>query len=146
MAAGNFTLYGAAIERIMAGEIDLNGHTFKAMLATSSYAPVVDTHDDLSDVTNEVSGGGYSQVTITGKTLTRSAGTIVFDADDVNFGSAVTITAKYIVIYDDTHASKALLGYMDLEQNNATGVSSTSSTFQVQWAVTGLFKFERLPA
>ncbi len=43
MAAGDFTLFGAAIENIARGLIDLDGHSFKALLATSSYTPNAST-------------------------------------------------------------------------------------------------------
>lgn len=42
------------------GAIDLDTDTIKAMLVTSSYSENKDTHTKRSDVTNEVSGTGYS--------------------------------------------------------------------------------------
>lgn len=125
MAAGDFTLYGAAIEGIAKGLIDLDGHTFRALLTTSSYTPDVDADVDISDITNEVAGGGdYARQTLTTVSVTRSGTTVKFTSDPIDFGSAVTITAKWLVIYDDTHASDALLGFVDL---NTGGGSATSS-------------------
>ena len=125
MAAGNFTLFGAAIENIARGLIDLDGHSFKALLATSGYTPNVSTHAVLADVTNEVAGGGdYARVDLEGVTVTRSGTTVKFTSDPADFGAVATITAKYLVIFDDTHASDALLGYVDL---NTGGGSASSS-------------------
>jgi hypothetical protein len=123
MAAGSFTLYGAAIEGIAKGLIDLDGHTFKAKLLTSSYTPNASTHANVSDLTNEVAGGGdYAEVTLTGVAVTRSGTTVKFTSD--------TLTAKYLVIYDDTHASDALLGYVDLNTGGGSA-SSSDGPFEV---------------
>ncbi|BBK30589.1 hypothetical protein EDC65_1972 [Stella humosa] len=125
MAAGTFTLYGAAIERIAKGEIDLDGHSFKALLATASHTPDAATHDDLADVSNEVAGGGdYARATLGSVAVTRSGTTVKFTSSPVNFGSDVTITAKWLVIFDDSHASDALLGYVDLNTGGGSAASS----------------------
>lgn len=138
MAASAFTFYGEAIERIFKGEIDFDGHTFKAALATSSYTPDTDAHDDFGDITNELSGGDYAQVTLTTVTVTRSTTTITVDCEDISFGNPVTLTAKYLIIYDDTHANDALVGYVDLNDGGGS-VSSTSALFQYTVNASGLF-------
>lgn len=137
MAASAFTFYGEAIERIFKGEIDFDGHTFKAALATSSYTPDTDAHDDFGDITNELSGGDYAQQTLGSITVTRSTTTITVDCADISFGNPVTLTAKYLIIYDDTHANDALVGYVDL--NTGGSVSSTSALFQYTVNASGLF-------
>lgn len=83
------------------GRIDLDTDTFKVMLTTSTYAANKDTHTKRSDVTNEVSGTGYSAggtaVTVTVTLDTAN------DRCDVTFTDvtwpASTITARYGVIY-----------------------------------------------
>jgi hypothetical protein len=42
------------------GSIDLDTNTIEVMLVTSAYTPDQDAHDKRDDVTNEVSGTGYS--------------------------------------------------------------------------------------
>lgn len=138
MAASAFTFYGEAIERMAKGEIDWDGHTFKAILCTSSYTPDTDTHDDLADITNELSGGDYARVTLSGITVTRSTTTITVDCDNISFGNPVTLTAKYLIVYDDTHASDALIGYVDLDSGGGS-VSSTAALFQYTVNASGLF-------
>lgn len=125
MAAGDFTLYGGAIEAIAKGLIDLDSDTFKAKLLTSSYTPDTSTHVDISDLTNEVAGGGdYAEATLTGVSVTRDGTTVTFTSDPIDYGAEVSITAKYLAIYSDTSSSDLLLGYVDL---NAGGGSATSS-------------------
>ena len=53
-------IYNSAIDEMARGDIDFDTDTFKAMLVTSSYTPNKDTHDFRDDVTNEVSGTGYT--------------------------------------------------------------------------------------
>ncbi len=57
MASG---IYLSALEGIAKGAIDFDTDTFKAVFVTSSYTPDFDAHDYRNDVTNEVSGTGYS--------------------------------------------------------------------------------------
>jgi len=57
MASG---IYGAALNNIVRGNVDLDTDTFYVMLTTSGYTEDFDTHDFRNDVTNEVSGTGYA--------------------------------------------------------------------------------------
>lgn len=94
-------VYNSALEDIANGNIDCNTDTFKVMLTTSSYTGNKDTHTKRSDVTNEVSGTGYSAggaaVTLTVTKDTTN------DRLDISFSTVTwpgsTITARYCVIY-----------------------------------------------
>jgi len=125
----------AALEKL----VNLETDTIKFMLCTSSYTPDQDAHDFKDDVTNEVSGTGYTAggaaaanpaVTISGKVVT-------FDADDVQWVSS-TLTARYAVGYDDTPAgdgNKPLLVLIDFGENK----SSENGTFKLQFNASGIF-------
>src|SRR6185436_15769925 len=73
VASWNFFLSGR--KKLWDGSIDLDSDTLKIALTTSSYSPNKDTHDFFDDVTNEVTGTGYSAggATLTTKTLTATA-------------------------------------------------------------------------
>src|ERR671926_414352 len=95
-------IFNSFKKKIMDGSIDLDTDTIKVALVTSSYTPDQDAHDFFDDVTNEVSGTGYSAG---GASLANKAVTAdntdnegVFDADDTNWGSS-TITARGAVLY-----------------------------------------------
>jgi hypothetical protein len=71
--------YGKCYANLLGGEIagdtfavDFLSDTIKASLHTSTYAPNLDTHETFSDVTNEVTGTGYSAggTTVGSKTIT----------------------------------------------------------------------------
>jgi len=139
MAAGSWTFYNDFKEHLAKADVDMNGDTFKVLLTTSSYTPAA-THSTVSDITNEVTDSDYSQQTLANITVNETGGTVTFDSDDISFGSAVSITAKYAVIYDDTHASDALMCYVDLDTSSGSAsVSSTNSTFQITINASGIW-------
>lgn len=132
MAAGTWLVYGLAKERISEGAINLASDTFKCLLLGTGYSVSINADDDLADITaNEIGDAGYARVTLTSVTNTHSAGVVTWDAADISFGTAVSIAAKRAVIYDDTHASDALICVLDL---------NTAGTASVAQSVSGNFK------
>ena len=136
MAAGSFTFYNSGKLKIATNAIDLDGDTFQALMTTSSYTPNVATQSNITDVTNEVTDSDYSRQTLTSVTVTETGGTVKFDAADISFGSNVTITAKYLVLFSSTD-SNSLLAYVDLDSGGGS-VSSSNSTFQVTINANGI--------
>ena len=136
MAAGSFTFYNSGKLKIADNAIDLDGDTFIALMTTSSYTPNAATQSNLTDITNEVTDSDYARQTLTSVTVTESGGTVKFDAADISFGSNVTITSKYLVLFSST-ASNALLAYVDLDTGGGS-VSSSNSTFQVTINANGI--------
>jgi hypothetical protein len=119
---------------VMKGLVDLSGHTIKCSLHTA--LPGNADTDGYAALTNEVvAGGGYSAggATLAGKVVAaddvNDRGT--WDADDVVW-AASTITAAYAVLYDDSHAGKALLACIDF---GGTQISSDGN-FTIRWSVT----------
>ncbi len=123
-------------------DLDDNTNThIKVMLCTSLYTPNQETHTSKNDITNEVTGTGYTAggAELTTKALTEGTRVTKFDADDVEW-AASTITARYAIIYDDTPAGatdKKLLGWVDFGENK----SSSGSTFRIQWAAGGILTY-----
>ena len=79
----------------------MNSDSFKVMLTTSSYTADKDTHTKRSDVTNEVTGTGYTaNGAATTATVTKDT---VNDRLNVEIGAATwsnsTITAAKAVVY-----------------------------------------------
>lgn len=120
--------------------INWTSDTIKVALTTSSYTPDQDTHDFFNDVTNEVSGTGYSAggatLTTPTKTYTGATNVVKFDADDTSWSSS-TITARLAVVYKSTGtgSTSPLILYMDF----GADVSTTNGTFQITWDSAGLW-------
>lgn len=133
-------VYGGFLEAMANKEIDLGSDTLKVMLCTSSYTPNQDTHNYKDDITNEVTGTGYTAggATIGSVTVSYSGGTntLTFDAADTTWANS-TITARYAIIYDDTPATaatKPLIAYIDLDSDR----TSTASEFKLTWNASGI--------
>lgn len=124
-----------------ARRVDVLSDTLKVMLCTSSYTPSQTTHVYKSDITNEVSGTGYTAggATLGSVTCTKSSLVCsVLDAADTSWTTA-TITARYAVIYKDTgsSATSPVLGYVDF----GADATSTAGTFTITWDATGILVY-----
>lgn len=123
----------------MNGGIDLDTDTIKVALVTSTYSPNIDTHDNFDDITNEVTGTGYTAGGATLGSVTVTADTTndrgVFDAADTSWSTS-TITARGAVIYKSTGTSSTskLIAYVDF----ASDITSTASTFSIVWNASGI--------
>lgn len=135
-------MFGNAPLKAFNKEIDWNTDTIKVALFTSSLTINQDTQDYFDDLTNEVSGTGYSAggATLANCTATYTGGTNVtkLDADDVTWSSA-TVTCRYAVIYLSTGVASTspLIGYIDFGQD----VGSVAGDFTIQWHTDGIFTF-----
>ena len=125
-------IYNSCIDDMARGAIDFDTDSFKVMLVTSTYAPNKDTHDKRDDVTNEVSGTGYtaggvaSVCTVTKDTANDKV-TLSFAA--VSWATA-TITARGAVYYKSRGGASSadeLVAYVDFTGD----VSSTGATFSL---------------
>lgn len=125
-------IYNSCIDDMARGAIDFDTDTFKVLLVTSSYSPNKDTHDRRDDVTNEVTGTGYTAggatcvCTVT-KDITNDKETLVFAATS---WATSTITAAGAVIYKSRGGASSadeLVCYIDFGGN----VSSNGGTFSL---------------
>lgn len=82
--------YTKGAERALSGNLDFVNDTIRALLITKSYTPNPDD-DFVGDGlgANEVSGGNYARVSLTGKSVTidDAADDVTRDADDLTFGA-----------------------------------------------------------
>jgi hypothetical protein len=127
MASTDMKWYGLAPKALLSGQVNFLSDTIKGMLTTVTYVPDQDTHDYQDDVTNEVSGTGYTAggMALANKTVTYTAGTNVgkIDADDLVWSNSTIVNARVLVIYDATPGSDAtrpLLFYSVFDANVST--------------------------
>ena len=121
---------------------DTTADRFKVMLVTSSYNPDFGAHDFKADVTNEITGTGYTAggESLTSVTLTQAGGTITWDADDVTWTSS-TLTARGAVVYDDSLTNDPLICYIDFGADK----SSSSGDFILSFNASGIFTLDLTP-
>jgi hypothetical protein len=136
-------LFGVPLKNQFSGAnpIDWDTDTIKVALTTSSWVPDQDTHDFFNDVTNEITGTGYSAG---GVTLTCSAPTydtasneVRMDAADASWSSA-SFTARYAVVYKSTGTASTspLICYVDFGADQTV----SAGTFTITWDATGVWK------
>lgn len=130
-------LYTSFKRDIMNGAIDLDTDTIKVLLVTSTYTASA-THAKRSDVTNEVTGTGYTAggATIGSPTVSNVSTTGVFDGADVSWTTS-TITARGAVIYKSRGGASSadeLVCYIDFGADKV----STAGTFTIAWNASGI--------
>lgn len=130
-----YNAYKKLISDLASGSTEL-----KLMLTTSEYTPDIDNHDSKADVTNEVSGTGYTAggKVLTGVTFILTADEFVLDAANPEWTGS-TITARRAELYDNTPAAaadKKLILVIDFGVNKV----SDNSTFRIKWANAGILK------
>lgn len=132
MASTGF-MFNSALRDEAMGNINYNADTFKVMLLTSTATPNKDTWTKRSDVTNEVTGTGYSAG---GTTLTATVGAVdtANDRVDISTGAASwpasTITARYAIYYKargGASSADELIACVDFGQD----VSTITDTFSL---------------
>lgn len=124
------------------GSIDLDSHTFKAVL--SNTAPDSAADDELADITQIANGVGYTTggVALTSVTWTETApssGIWRWNSADFSWiASGGTIGPfQYVAIYDDTSTGDKLVGYLDY----GTPISITDgNAFTVDVGTNGIFE------
>lgn len=123
-------IYNRALELWARGNIDFDTDTFKVLLTTSVYTENKDTHDFRDDVTNEVTGTGY---TAGGNTVTV---TVTLDTAndrlDITLGGTTwpssTITARKAVYYK-ARGGAASADELIAVNDFGTDVISSNGTF-----------------
>lgn len=142
MAAGAFTMTAGAIEKLADGTLDLDTHTFKVALFTSTWS----TATALYSTTNELAtANGYTQggVALTSVTWVESGGTATFDSGDLSpawtaAGGSIG-PFRYIVMYSDTATNKDIVGYFLADSTPADETATDTNTITITAPASGWF-------
>lgn len=102
-----------------------NGHLYRCVAAGTSHSSIPTYPTTPGKTVVETGGVEWAECGTAG---------IVFDAADVSVAT-VTLTARYFVIYDDTHASDALF----LLYDPGTSVAPVAGTLTIPWPTNGIF-------
>lgn len=126
-------IFNPAVRAQAVGNIDFDTDTFWSMLVTSAYTPNKDTHDFRDDVTNEVSGTGYTAgghvVSVSVAAVDTTNDRVVITIASHNWASS-TITARGEVVYKrrgGASSADEIIYYNDF----GADITSTAGTFTV---------------
>ena len=131
-------IYPSFKEYMADGLIDLDADTLKVMLVTGSYT-YASTHTVKSDITNEITGTGYSAggAAIGAVTWTRSGDVVTLDAADVEWTGA-DFEAEAAVVYDDTPSATDFVDPVVCFIDFAATKVVSGGTFTIQWNASGI--------
>jgi hypothetical protein len=154
MASGLYVLtFRDALDTTgLAIDMLLNSH--KVVLVTNTHTPNFDTHNDFADITDEVSGTGY---TAGGRALSvgtvangdcvptwglGAAGQLKYDlTTDVGWASPTSVTARGSILYADALGTNDLI----VAQTFGADFTSTAGTFTIQLDALGWFTIDLVP-
>jgi hypothetical protein len=137
-------LYGLTIEKCLnnGAAINLEAEDNKMALVQDGYTPDFNAHDFYADLTNEVSGTGYTAggKAYTGTELTISGGVLTYTSAAVAWTGSTITNAMAAVGYADA-VTDELIFLSDF----VTAVSTTGGTLTVTPSGTGLFTIDFTP-
>lgn len=143
MAADAWVLHDKAKEYMGDGTIDLDGDTFKVKLVSSASNAATTSVDGVASLTNEISGNGYAEATLSSVTWTESSGTVTFDAANLVWtASGGSIVARYAVIYDDTVTTPVadpIIAHCLLDNTPADVTATDGNTLTLEINASGIF-------
>lgn len=116
--------------------------TIRYMFVSDSYTPNFDTHDEKADITNEVTGTGYTTggESLASPVLVNSitTGYTTFDAADVSLSTTTLSLVRGIITFDDTLSGDPLLHAVTF----GADYSTVAGTFAITFAATGLWRID----
>jgi len=146
MATTTATLvvYDSYKQFLQNGQVDVDTDTWIMGLSTSTYTPIQADHEDITDITDELSGNGYARETLTTVSLTEPvAGTWQFDSDNAVFtASGGSIVARWYWIFDDSTTAPAdvLFCYGLLDDTPLDVTTTDTNTLTVQVHANGYYR------
>jgi hypothetical protein len=117
--------------------------TVKWQPVTDTYTPDFNAHDEEADITNEVTGTGYTTggEALGSPTFTIASGVAKLDGTDVSLGSTTLSSIRGVVLFDDTLSGDPLLCAV----NFGSDYSTSSGTFAITWNASGIFTIDYIP-
>lgn len=142
-------MYGLTLEKFF---LDTAGESLEAedhfeALVTDTYTPDYNAHDFFNDLTNEVTGTGYTTggVAVTTTEITLAAGTLTYDAADTVYTTVTISNAMAGVIATSVSTPGAATNQLVLLQDFVTAASATAANFTIQHSATGIMTLDYTP-
>lgn len=129
-------LFNDALTSIVKNEIDFLNDDIVVLLLTD--APDIDADTYISDLSGEITGGGYVRKTLASKTVTTddTNNRTIADAEDVQW-TALTNAFRYYVVAKSTgnDATSRVITAHDLGSTQTID----NGTYDITWSTSGVF-------
>lgn len=97
------TMFTNAVAAFANKELDWDTDAFSAMLLDNTYTVNQDSQEFVADiVADEIAGGSYARVDLTGKATTEGTGVVKLTADDVVFAAMTATNVRYMAVFRNT--------------------------------------------
>lgn len=118
--------------------------TIKWEIVADAYTPAFDTHDEEADITNEVTGTGYTTggEAFSTPTFAIASGYGKFDAADISLPTTTLSGIRGMVTFDDTIAGDPLLHAVTF----GADYSTVAGTLAITLSANGLWRIKYNPA
>lgn len=151
MAISGSGLYGLTLEKFLnVTSLPTSGleseTAVSGLMVTDSYTPAYDTHNFRDDITNEVTGTGYTSggLTLTSTELTLSSGVLTYDAADSAWAASTIANAMAEVGYFARGGASTADEVLFLS-DFVSAASSSSGTFTIQRSASGILTVDYVP-
>lgn len=130
--------------RVARQEADFLADEIRVHVLKSSWAPDLAAQTIWSDISaHEADDVDYAHLVAAGKVINKDGnGRTVYDCADFDFGNAVSITGKYVVIrrYNVTAGLEYLMGYWDCNEGGGD-LSSVNDDFDFTVNALGILRY-----
>ena len=146
MALGDVVVFEEALKALLDGTHDLDTHSFKVAILDNTVAPAAaDATPALADYTEVGVAGSYVAGGLAVKPkLSEVGGVVTFDlTTDPSWAQDASndADAYWALLYNDTDAGKAAIGFIDL----AGPFDMSGGSLTVTWHANGLFQLQVAP-
>lgn len=131
--AATMRIYNSFIDGVARGTIDLDAISVKVMLLTSSYT-FSQSHDFRNDLTNEVTGTGYSSggTSVTPTVTTDGAGNRTrLSLGSASFNASGGSLTGRVAVYYVTRGGASSADELICEVRESADVTATNATFTI---------------
>ncbi len=113
---GSNNLYTSyLVETFRGGVFELENHAIKVGLTRASYVPL-SSHTDLADITDELTGNGYSRQTLNNVVVSSDGVWVKASFDPIHFdATGGDLLGKYWFMFDDTVAGGPLIAWGQID-------------------------------
>lgn len=140
MAIGNFHWMVKGLLAVLNGTVDLDTDAFTVYLVDETWTPAQQTDDLWTTIAaKECASADYAAQALAGMAMAQSAGDVAWDFTDIDFGNAVTISSKYMLVKHNT--SGKIIGFVDLNTATTSALAeSTAGNYDIGINAAGAFK------